>query len=54
MSSYIKVGQDNSTPIEVHYEDHGSGSPAFSVAVDLCSRSYSAQSSTPRRHSYAI
>ena len=27
MSSYIKVGQENSTPIEVYYEDHGSGSP---------------------------
>jgi len=26
MSSYIKVGQENSTPIEVYYEDHGSGS----------------------------
>jgi non-heme chloroperoxidase len=27
MSSYIKVGQENSTPIELYYEDHGSGSP---------------------------
>ena len=27
MSSYIKVGQENSTAIEVYYEDHGSGSP---------------------------
>jgi non-heme chloroperoxidase len=27
MSSYIKVGQENSTSIEVYYEDHGSGSP---------------------------
>ena len=27
MSSHIKVGQENSTPIEVYYEDHGSGSP---------------------------
>ena len=27
MSSYIKVGQENSTPIEVYYEDQGSGSP---------------------------
>ena len=27
MSSYIKVGQENSTPIEIYYEDHGSGSP---------------------------
>ena len=26
MSSYIKVGQENSTPIELYYEDHGSGS----------------------------
>src|SRR6476619_7387217 len=25
--STIKVGQENSTPIEIYYEDHGSGSP---------------------------
>jgi pimeloyl-ACP methyl ester carboxylesterase len=25
--SFIKVGQENSTPIEIYYEDHGSGSP---------------------------
>src|SRR6184192_3147461 len=31
MSSYIKVGQENSTPIEVYYEDHGSGSPVVLV-----------------------
>src|SRR2546422_1157943 len=31
MSSYIKVGQENSTPIEVYYEDHGSGSPAVLI-----------------------
>src|SRR5437763_205683 len=24
--SYIKVGQENSQPIEIYYEDHGSGS----------------------------
>ena len=23
--SYITVGQENSTPIELYYEDHGSG-----------------------------
>ena len=23
--SYIKVGQENSQPIEIYYEDHGSG-----------------------------
>jgi hypothetical protein len=27
MSSYIKVGEENSTSIELYYEDHGSGSP---------------------------
>jgi non-heme chloroperoxidase len=31
MSSYIKVGQENSTPIEVYYEDHGSGSPVLLI-----------------------
>jgi non-heme chloroperoxidase len=25
--SYINVGQENSTPIELYYEDHGSGKP---------------------------
>jgi hypothetical protein len=25
--STIKVGQENSQPIELYYEDHGSGSP---------------------------
>src|SRR2546421_10936717 len=31
MSSYIKVGQENSTPTEVYYEDHGSGSPVVLI-----------------------
>jgi non-heme chloroperoxidase len=31
MSSYIKVGQENSTPIEVYYEDHGTGSPVILI-----------------------
>lgn len=31
MSSYIKVGQENSTPIEVYYEDHGSGPPVVLI-----------------------
>src|SRR6202162_5071690 len=31
MSSYIKVGQENSTPIEVYCEDHGSGSPVVLI-----------------------
>src|SRR5580693_2676812 len=31
MSSYIKVGQENSTPIEVYYGDHGSGSPVVLI-----------------------
>ena len=31
MSSYIKVGQESSTPIEVYYEDHGSGSPVVLI-----------------------
>src|SRR5881409_1266028 len=31
MSSYIKVGQENSTPIELYYEDHGSGKPAVLI-----------------------
>src|SRR6266478_4445014 len=31
VSSRIKVGQENSTPIEVYYEDHGSGSPVVLI-----------------------
>src|SRR5579862_1858335 len=31
MSSYIKVGQENSTRVEVYYEDHGSGSPVVLI-----------------------
>jgi non-heme chloroperoxidase len=31
MSSYICVGQENSTPIEIYYEDHGSGSPVVLI-----------------------
>jgi non-heme chloroperoxidase len=31
MSSYIKVGQENSTPIEIYYEDHGTGSPVVLI-----------------------
>jgi pimeloyl-ACP methyl ester carboxylesterase len=28
---FIKVGQENSTPIEIYYEDHGSGSPVLLI-----------------------
>jgi non-heme chloroperoxidase len=31
MSSYIRVGQENSTPVELYYEDHGSGSPVVLI-----------------------
>jgi len=30
-SSRIKVGQENSTPIELYYEDHGAGSPVVLI-----------------------
>jgi non-heme chloroperoxidase len=29
--SYLKVGQENSQPIEIYYEDHGSGSPVVLI-----------------------
>ena len=29
--SFIEVGQENSTPINVYYEDHGSGSPVVLI-----------------------
>ena len=28
---YIKVGQENSGPIDLHYEDHGSGRPVVLI-----------------------
>src|SRR5258708_37047106 len=31
MGSRIKVGQENSTPIELYYEDHGAGSPVVLI-----------------------
>jgi non-heme chloroperoxidase len=31
MRSYINVGQENSTSVEVYYEDHGSGSPVVLI-----------------------
>jgi len=31
MSSFIKVGQENSTAIELYYEDHGSGRPVVLI-----------------------
>ena len=30
-SSWIKVGRENSTPIELYYEDHGAGSPVVLI-----------------------
>jgi non-heme chloroperoxidase len=29
--SYLTVGQENSTPIEIYYEDHGSGKPVVLI-----------------------
>jgi non-heme chloroperoxidase len=31
MNGFVKVGQENSTPIELYYEDHGSGSPVVLI-----------------------
>ena len=31
LGSFIKVGQENSTSIELYYEDHGSGSPVVLI-----------------------
>jgi non-heme chloroperoxidase len=31
MSSFIRVGEENSTPIELYYEDHGSGAPVVLI-----------------------
>ena len=28
---YVTVGQENSAPIELYYEDHGSGSPVVLI-----------------------
>src|ERR1700684_4169185 len=29
--SYVTVGQENSTPIDIYYEDHGSGNPIILI-----------------------
>lgn len=31
LRSYINVGQENSTPIDLYYEDHGSGTPVVLI-----------------------
>src|SRR5688500_16424496 len=31
LRSYINVGQENSTPIELYYEDHGAGKPVVLI-----------------------
>jgi non-heme chloroperoxidase len=31
LRSYINVGQENSTPIELYYEDHGAGKPVILI-----------------------
>jgi non-heme chloroperoxidase len=31
MRSYVNVGQENSTPIDLYYEDHGSGKPVVLI-----------------------
>src|ERR687885_1835019 len=29
--SYVRVGQENSTPVDLYYEDHGSGRPVVLI-----------------------
>jgi non-heme chloroperoxidase len=31
LRSFVEVGQENSTPIDLYYEDHGSGSPVILI-----------------------
>jgi non-heme chloroperoxidase len=31
LSSFVKVGQENSTPVKLYYEDHGSGPPVVLI-----------------------
>jgi non-heme chloroperoxidase len=41
---YVQVGKENSTPIEIYYEDHGSGRPIVLLAGwPLDSRSWEGQ-----------
>jgi non-heme chloroperoxidase len=45
LMSTITVGQENSTPIELHYEDHGSGRPVVLIhGFPLSGRSWEKQS----------
>src|SRR5712672_662347 len=31
LMSFVKVGEENSTPVEIYYEDHGSGPPVVLI-----------------------
>ena len=58
--SVIKVGQENSTPIEIYYEDHGSGSPVVLIhgwprngdALEKRTAALLAAGATPKRDYY--
>lgn len=42
---YLQVGQENATPIELHYEDHGTGRPVVLIhGFPLSGRSWEKQS----------
>jgi len=42
--AFLKVGEDNSAPVELYYEDQGSGSPVVLIhGWPLSGRSWEAQ-----------
>jgi non-heme chloroperoxidase len=52
---HVTVGQENSTPIELHYEDHGSGRPAVLIhGFPLSGRSWEKQTAALLQAGYRV
>jgi non-heme chloroperoxidase len=52
---FIKVGQENSTPIEIFYEDHGSGRPVVLIhGFPLNGRSWEKQEAMLLKEGYRV
>ncbi len=53
--TYVKVGQENTTPIEIYYEDHGSGQPVVLIhGYPLDGHSWERQSRALHKAGYRV
>jgi non-heme chloroperoxidase len=53
--TYVKVGQENTTPIEIYYEDHGSGQPVVLIhGYPLDGHSWERQSRALQKAGYRV